>query len=156
MNKTNAIKNFWEEFCLTNSEINAETPYQIWHFGNTSEMAQELAGLVLQKKKTATASLVEFNEKNPEHAPVENGYSVVTDFENNPLCIVQTTEIRQVTFTEVDAQFASDEGEGNQSLEYWREVHRNYFSKEAANSGVKFDEKTLICCERFRLLYPQK
>ena len=154
MNKTDAIKNFWKEFCLTSSDANAETPYQIWHFGNTSEMARELAILVLRKKKTATASLVEFNEKNPEDAPVENGYSIVTDFENNPLCIIQTTEIRHLQFAEVDAQFASDEGEGDQSLEYWREVHRNYFSKEAANLGLKFDEQALICCERFRLLYP--
>lgn len=154
MNKTDAIKNFWEEFCLTNSEANSETPYQIWHFGNTSEMARELAVLVLRKKKTATASLVELNERNPEHAPVEDGYSVVTDFENNPLCIIQTTEISHLPFNEVDAQFASDEGEGDQSLKYWREVHQNYFSKEAANLGLKFDEQTLICCERFRLLYP--
>lgn len=151
--KNEAVENFWKEFCES-GKVHFETPYQVWYFGSTSEMARELAELVLQKKKTATASLVEVNEKLPELAPVENGYSVVTDFENNPLCIIKTTEIRHLPFDEVDAQFASDEGEGDQSLEYWREVHWDYFSKEAADLNIKFDEKSLICCERFILLYP--
>lgn len=146
------VKQFWLEFCET-SGINSETPYQVWFFGNTEEMAKELAKLVISGKKTATASLVEFNKKHPEVAPIDDGYSVITDFHGNPLCVIQTTEIRQIPFDEVDAEFAFDEGEGNQTLEYWREVHRQYFTKEAAENRLEFNEKSLICCERFRLLY---
>jgi len=148
------VKRFWQKFCEA-SGTNPETPFQIWYFGNSAEMAAELAALVLQGKKTATASLVEFNEAHPELAPVANGYSVVTDFESAPVCVIQTTEIRRIPFEEVDAAFASDEGEGDRSLSFWRDVHRRYFTKEAAENGLEFNEKSLICCERFKLIFPK-
>jgi len=153
--KSEAVENFWEEFCQNNDEIDHATPYQVWFFGNSSEMARELAELVLSGKKKATASLVAVNEITPEIAPVDAGYSVVTDFEGNPQCVIQTTEIRQLPFGEVDAQFAFDEGEGDRTLEYWRDVHWRYFTKEAAELDLEFNEKSLICCERFRLLFPK-
>jgi len=153
MNQSEALKSFWRNFCRENPETRLETPYQIWFFGNSSEMARELAALVLAGKKSATASLVEFNEAHPEESPVANGYSIVTDFEGRPQCVIQTTEIRAVPFDEVDARFAFDEGEGDRTLEYWRAVHRRYFTSEAAENGLEFHEKSLICCERFRLLF---
>ena len=156
MNKTNLTEKFWREFCAENSATNSDEPYQVWFFGNNSKMARELVGSVLQGKKTATASLVEENKLNPESAPVPDGYSVVTDFEGNPQCVIQTTEIRHLPFDEVDAQFAFDEGEGNQTLEYWRDGHWRYFSKEAKKLEIEFDEKSLVTCERFKLLFPQK
>ena len=155
MSRTNLTEKFWQDFCAENPAINPDEPYQVWFFGNSSEMAKELAALVISGKKTATASLVGVNELKPETAPVTDGYSVATDFEGNPQCIIQTTEIRHMPFAEVDAQFAFDEGEGDQSLEYWREVHWRYFTKEAAELKIEFNEKSLVCCERFNLLYPK-
>ena len=153
--KSEAVENFWREFVSQTPEINPETPYQVWYFGNTSEMARALAELVIAGKKRATASLVEIYESHPELAPVEGCYNVVTDFEGNPQCVIQTTEIRHIPFTEVDAAFVFDEGEGDQSLEYWRGVHWAYFTKEAADFGLEFNEKSLVCCERFKLLFPK-
>jgi uncharacterized protein YhfF len=147
-----SVKNFWLEFCQK-SGVTSKTPYQVWFFGNSEEMAKELAGLVVSGKKTATASLVDFNEKHPEVAPIDDGYSVVTDFNGNPLCVIQTTEIRHLPFNEVDAEFAFDEGEGDQTLADWRKGHWAYFTKEAAANGLEFNENSLICCERFKLLY---
>ena len=153
--KTEAVENFWKEFCEMNSGLNIETPFQIWFFGSSSEMARELAELVIAGEKTATASLVAVNEITPEIAPIDEGYSVVTDFEGNPQCVIQTTEIRLMPFIEVDAQFAFDEGEGDQTLEFWRDVHWRYFTKEAAQLNLEFNEKSLVCCERFQLLFPK-
>lgn len=152
MQKTPQVKTFWQNFCEA-SGTNADTSYQVWFFGNSSEMARELAELVISGKKTATASLVAVNKITPEIAPIADGYSVVTDFEGNPFGVIQTTEIRHLPFDEVDAQFAFDEGEGDQTLEYWRDVHWQYFKKEAAELNIEFNEKSLICCERFKLLF---
>jgi len=146
---------FWTEFLDANPHIDPATSYQVWYFSNNSESARELAGLVLAGKKTATASLKAVNEVEPDKAPADDGYSVVTDFEGEPLCVVQTTEIIHTPFDEVDAQFASDEGEGDQTLEYWRQIHWEYFSREAPQYGLEFDEMSIVCCERFRLLYPK-
>ena len=151
MKAPSKVKEFWRIFCAA-SGTNSETPYQVWYFGNSPEMARELAELVIAGKKCATASLAEFNKLHPEIAPFDNGHSVVTDFEGTPLCVIQTTEIRHIPFDEVDAQFAFDEGEGDQSLEYWRDLHCRYFTKEAAENDLEFNEKSLVCCERFQLL----
>ena len=148
------VEQFWAEFLEENPQIDRSMPYQVWYFSNTSESASELAGLVLIGRKTATASLKAVNEIEPEKAPIDGGYSMVTNFGGEPVCVVRTTEIRHLTFNEVDAQFASDEGEGDQSLEYWRRVHWDYFSLEASQYGLEFDESSIVCCERFRLLYP--
>lgn len=143
---------FWEEFCAATG-TSVDEPYQSWYFGNTADMAAELAQLVIDGRKRATASLVAVNERLPDEAPQLGGYSVVTDKAGQPKCVIRTTGIRHIPYCEVDAQFAFDEGEGDRSLDYWREVHSNYFSREAAELGIEFGERSLICCERFEMLY---
>jgi uncharacterized protein YhfF len=150
-----AAHEYWQTFLGSHPEIPEDTPYQVWNFGNTREMAEELAGLVMSGKKFATASLATVNELKPDETPIPDGYSVVTNLDGDPLCIIQTTEIRHIPFKEVDAQFASDEGEGDQTLEYWRGVHHSYFTREAAELGLEFNERSIVCCERFRLLFPR-
>ena len=149
------VQKYWNEFLILNSAIPKDTPYQVWFFGNTVEMALELARLVIKGKKFATASLAAVNDIKPEEAPIPDGYSAVTDFHGVPMCVIQTAEIRHLPFEEVDFQFASDEGEGDQSLEYWRDVHWRYFTREAVELGIDFNERSVVCCERFRLLYPK-
>jgi len=148
------VEEFWAEFCAATG-ISSDEPYQVWYFGNTTEMALELAELVISGKKFATASLVAVNEIKPDEAPIMGGYSVVTNFSGFPLAVIRTTEIRHLPFAEVDPQFAADEGEGDQSFEYWRDVHSIYFSREAAELGIEFNNDSLVCCERFTLLYPK-
>jgi len=150
-----AAQEYWNDFLLLDPAIPKATPYQVWFFGNSAEMALALAELVIEGKKSATASLAAVNEIKPEEAPIPDGYSVVTDFHGVPMCVIQTVEIRHLPFDEVDAQFAADEGEGDQSLEYWRDVHWRYFTREAAELGIDFNERSMVCCERFRLLHPK-
>lgn len=152
MSGTRAAK-FWKAFTET-ARLDTDEPYQVWFFGNTAEMALELAGLVMSGKKTATASLAAVNELRPEEAPILEGYSVVTDLVGTPICVIRTTEVRHLPFEDVDAGFASDEGEGDQTLAYWREVHSRYFTREAAELGLDFDHRSIVCCERFKLVYP--
>ena len=148
-----AVEEFWASFLNASPDVQPDTPYQVWYFGNTSEMARELAELVLSGKKTATTSLLETNRRQPENAPVENGYSVVTDLEGRPLCVIRTSSICHVPFRDVDASFAFDEGEDDRTLVSWRKAHLEYFTREAAELG--FDESSIVCCERFKLLFPK-
>lgn len=153
--RSDSTERFWEEFCAVDPSIDPGTAHQVWFFGNTSEMASELAGLVLAGRKTATASLLAMNELNPDNAPLPDGLSIVTDFDGVPVCVIKTSEIRHLPFDEVDEQFAADEGEGDLSLEHWRRVHWDYFAREAETNGFEFDARSIVCCERFRLLFPR-
>lgn len=152
---TKSIEDYWRAFLASDPDAATDIPFQVWYFGNSEEMARKLGDLVLAGKKTATASLLDNNHLQPEKAPVEGGYSVVTDFGGEPICVIQTTEVRHIPFHEVDAQFAFDEGEDDRTLESWRRGHMEYFTREAAELGFNFDERSIVCCERFRLLFPK-
>ena len=149
------IFEFWNAFCEISDEVEPSSDYQVWHFGNSPKMAQELTALVLAGRKTATASLAAVNHLKPHEAHVVGGLSVVTDFFGSPACVVRTTAMEHVRFSEVTSDFAALEGEGDLSLEYWRRVHREYYTREALELGVDFDESSLVCCEQFELLYPK-
>jgi uncharacterized protein YhfF len=153
--KNEAAKEFWQKCCQENQNINPNEPYQVWFFGDSQEMSVKLADFVIFGTKRATASLVLVNNLIPENAPINKGYSVVTDFAGNPLCIIQTTEVREIPFLEVDYNFAKSEGEGDENIEDWRKGHRDYFTKECKELGFEFNETMLVCCERFELIYPK-
>lgn len=147
-------KEYWEEFRSANPDV-AEQHYQVWYFGKTAAMADELAELVLAGKKTASASLPWEYDDMPEQMPTVGTYSVVTNIDGEPRCIVRTTDATITPYNEVDAEFAFEEGEGDQSLAYWRGVHWDYFSIQCLESGREPSETMPVICERFELIYPR-
>jgi uncharacterized protein YhfF len=111
-------------------------------FGDGPELADELLDLVVRGVKTATCSAED--EPNPS-TPGERW--IVLDGRGTPRCVIETTDVTYRRFGEVDAAFACDEGEGDRSLNYWREAHRRYFGRMG-----KFSEDMMLMCERFRLV----
>ena len=111
-------------------------------FGDSSALADELLELVVKGVKTATCS----TEDEPNTStPAERW--VVLDGRGEPRCVIETVEITYRRFNDVDATFAYDEGEGDRSLAYWRNAHRNYFGRLG-----RFSEDMMLMCERFRLI----
>jgi uncharacterized protein YhfF len=153
MDKSEKAATFWKEFCESNSGVDTNQSYQVWHFGDSRELANQLCELVLQGKKKATACPVWEADLDPENAPVLDGYSVITDFDGTPKCIIKTTEIRILPFDEVDEEFAADEGEGDQSLGFWRQVHWDYFTRKCKEMGKEASLTMLVVCERFNVVY---
>ena len=80
--------------------------------------------------------------------------TIALDGRGEPLCVVETVEISFHKYNEVDANFAREESEGDLSLNYWREAHRNYFSRVLLKIGKEFSEDMPLVCERFRVIYP--
>ena len=111
-------------------------------FGDGPALADELLALVVSGRKTATCTT-------PDDPALSRPGArwVVTDGRGRPACVIETTEITIRRYEEVDAAFAHDEGEGDRSLESWRQAHRRYFERQG-----KFAERMLLVCERFRLI----
>lgn len=100
-----------------------------WAFGDSPEMADELVGLVIKGKKTATCgSLSSF--KNEEESPTIGGYSIILNGRGEPVCVIRTISLRIVRFCDVAEDLAKKEGEGDLSLKYWRTEHKAFFSRE--------------------------
>jgi uncharacterized protein YhfF len=150
-----AVRDFWDAFRRTHTEIALDTPYDIWHFGDDQELADMLYPLVLRGVKRAGASLLWEYERESEALPAPGNYSVITDFAGAPQCVVQTAEVQIKPYDQVDAQFAFDEGEGDRSLEYWRKAHWDYFSGRCRALGKTPSMDMPVVCERFRVVYPE-
>lgn len=138
----------WNSF-VTKNQIK-ETKYQSWAFGAA---ADELAELVLRGIKTGTASAYPIYEAENEALPKAGDYSVILDSKNEAVCIIKTTKVYIVPFRVVHEEHALKEGEGDGSLEYWRNVHAEFFSKEMSEIGKIFDEDMPVVCEEFELVF---
>jgi len=128
-------------------ELKVKYPGAIaWAFGDSPEMADELVGLVIKGKKTATCgSLSSF--KNEEESPTIGGYSIILNGRGEPVCVIRTISLRIVRFCDVGEDLASKEGEGDLSLKYWREGHKDFFSREGT-----YQEDMELVAEEFELV----
>lgn len=149
------VEEYWQSFIRTLSQERGKLPdrYQAWGFGNTPEMADELGDLVRRGIKTATAALMWSFEEALEPYPEVGEYSVILDGQGHPICIIQSTELVVVPFDEVDEEQAYLEGEGDRSIDYWREVHWKFFSEECRKIDREPHEQMPVMCEKFRLVY---
>lgn len=149
------VAEFWESYLRSLAVDAQDLPheYQAWSFGYKSQTADTLGKLVLSGIKTATASLAWAYEREDEPYPVVGGYSVILDGEGRPLCIIQTTEVSVVPFNQVGEDHAYQEGEGDRSLGFWREVHWRFFADECESLGLAPDEEMPVVCEKFELVF---
>jgi uncharacterized protein YhfF len=149
-----AVREFWEAFRRAHPDIPPGASYDAWYFGDDQALADALYPLVLRGAKRATASLLWEYEHESEALPKAGGFSVITSFDGAPQCVVQTLDVQIRPFDQVDAQFAFEEGEGDRSLDYWRQAHWDYFSERCRALGKDISLDMQVVCERFTLLYP--
>ena len=67
--------------------------------------------------------------------------------------LIRTSDVTVVPFSQVDAEHARREGEGDGSLEHWRSVHQDFFTAQAP-PGRQFSPDMLVVLERFTVLVP--
>jgi uncharacterized protein YhfF len=149
------IQVYWEGYLATLPEGSPvhDEPYVAEGWGDLPKDADELGALLADGTKTATCSALWEYEAEGEPLPEEGMKTIVLDSNHNPLCIVETTEVEVKPYDEVDARFAYEEGEGDRSLEYWREVHWRVFSRTLARIGKEPATDMPLVCERLRVIY---
>ena len=148
------IRAFWQTYLDT---LDGNHPHRFqaipaaWSFGSPPppETANdELVTLVIQGIKTATCGRYLGGNRVDEFGP-----QIVAGGKGQPLCVIELTEITVRRFKDVDAQFASDEGEGDRTLDSWRTGHWNFFTREGKEEGYEVSEDMLLECQRLRVLY---
>ena len=146
---------YWRSYLETlppDSPVRAEQYLaEVW--GDSPEMAGELGALIASGSKTATCSALWEYEAEGEPLPEPGLKTIVLDGNGDPTCIVETTEVEVRPYDEVDARFAYEEGEGDRSLEYWREAHWRFFSRNLPDIGKGPATDMALVCERFRVIY---
>ena len=150
-----SVRAYWQKFL---SILPLDSPYHAKDYvaegwGDNPEMADELGELIARRIKTATCSALWEWEAEGKPVPQAGLITVVLNGRGEPLCIVETTKVTICKYNEVDSDFARAEGEGDFSLEYWRQAHRNFFSRTLPKIGKEFSEDMPLVCEQFQLIY---
>ncbi|QAV70412.1 ASCH domain-containing protein [Salinibacterium sp. UTAS2018] len=145
------VEDFWRECRLALHGLPEAVP-EAWAFGATPAHADGLLSLVLKGTKTATASSLWDHEHTGEPVPEAGWLNIILDGRGSPRALLETTAIVVVPFDEVPESHAFAEGEGDQSLKHWREVHERYW-REHSESPRGFEPHMPVVCEQLRLLY---
>lgn len=119
---------------------------ETFRFGDNAELSAELVALVRSGAKTATCGALRDFGEGGEARPVPGRRDIALNWDGTPAFVIETLEVTERRFRDVDADFALSEGE-DETLEGWRDGHRRYFER---NGGWHPD--MMLLCERFRLV----
>lgn len=154
IHENSLVEQYWRNYLKTlEPEDRASKSYDTWHFGDTEKLANELAELVKTGEKTATSVLVWQFEDNGWKFPTIGDIVIVTDWNGNPSCIIEITEVEVRAFDEIDERFVFDYGEGDKSLAWWRRGMWGYYSKLCRKIGREPTGDMPLSCQRFRLVF---
>ncbi|GAA3071060.1 ASCH domain-containing protein [Actinocorallia glomerata] len=149
-----AARTLWEQYAQARpAAASASSDYLVDQFGDHAELADELLDLVRAGYKTATASLLSEYVWEGEAPPGIGAHTVFCDGDGAPRVIVRTTGLALAGFTDVDADHAWAEGEGDRSLAHWRTEHRLFWERVCAAAGRSFTPDMEVLMERFEVVW---
>ena len=146
------VERFWSRFLETNNYGKNIKYLDVFHFELTEDLSNELLKLVLDGKKKATSSSLKAYEIEGEIIPQMGDLSIVTDWEGNPRCEIETKEVTIIPFKDITYDICKREGE-DECIETWRDGHRRFFEKESKELGYEFSEDLLVIFEDFEVVY---
>ena len=146
------IDMFWKTF-LKETSRNETTKYlEVFHFELTEKWANELLRLVLIGQKKATASSYLTYQKEDSRIPQVGDLNIVTDWEGTPRCVIETTKVSIIPFSEMTYDICKREGEDD-SLESWIKGHARFFTEEGIELGYEFTSNMPVVFEDFEVVY---
>jgi len=149
-----SVEALWAAFMAARPDlVGPDTTYESWCFSDNEADANELAALVLAGRKRATTGDLWSYEVEHEELPQVGDLNVITDWAGNAVCVIRTTGVEILPFDAVTEEFAATEGEGDGSLEYWRRVHQEVFSRRLPDIGKVFEPDMPVVCECFEVVY---
>lgn len=110
---------------------------KMFKFGDSADLANRLAALVVAGVKTGTCSAATHG---PDSEIGERQICLSGD--GVPVCEIETMTLNTLRFDDVTPEMAALEGEGDLSYRYWREAHEAFFKREgtwAPNMNVIFE-----------------
>ncbi len=149
------VEEMWAEFVAGGGAgAGIDAANRVVEFGDSPELIEQLAALVVAGPKRATTSLARWYREGGEAMPMVGGFGVVVGGDGTARCVVRTVRVEVIPFSRVGEEFAFVEGEGDRTLVWWRAAHRRFFEREAAREGFAFDDEHDVVLERFELVWP--
>lgn len=156
--KTQAVEKFWQQ-CRRDNKIDASNYHASTladpEFLDLSVPSLDLSDqprLIAARQKRGTAHLVLDFEKTGVPRREIGDHWVILDYDNSPLSLVRVTEVTVLPFNKVPESWAAVEGEGDSSLLWWQDAHREYYTRQCAKWGIEWREDLPVVCEMWDLV----
>ncbi len=153
-NKKKSVQKMWEDFIEKMPEYKDQKMTDSYYFCDNEKDANECSELVFNGIKRATAGSKFCYDKESWDIPKVGDLTVITDWSGEATSIIKTTKVEFIPYKEITAEHAFIEGEGDKSLEYWRKVHWDYYTRELAKYNEKLSEEMIIIFEEFEKVFP--
>lgn len=150
-----ATDRYWQQYLasLRSEADHPELYVESFSFGFTPEDASSVAEPVLSGTKTATGSVLWSYEADRKPIPRVGDSWIVTNGNDDPVCIIRTTDVSIIPFDEVPETYAFHGGEGDRTLATWRPLYWRYIVSECRRIGREPDQKAPLVMERFVVVY---
>ncbi len=146
------VEDYWKEFQAKNPHYREEDQPKSYYYCDNKKDADECAELVVQRIKQATSTSVWWFKKFNEQLPGPGDLAIITNWDGVPKAVVKTTRVENIKYKDITPEYAIIEGEGDKSLEYWKDVHWKYYSNEMKELGEIPSEEMEIVCEYFETI----
>ena len=151
-----SANNMWGDYLRNHLEDVFHDPPKVYHFCDNKEDANTCAKLAKKGIKRATSDSLLGLQYRKEPIPKKGDYAVVTNWEGEAQCIIEITKVTFKPFFSIDEEYAKLEGEGDKSLDYWKKVHWDYFTRELEPFGRVPRDSMIIVCQEFELVFKRR
>lgn len=148
-----SANNMWGDYLKNHLEDVFHEPPKTIHFCDNEQDANECAKLVQKGVKRATSDSLLGLQNRKERLPKIGDFTIVTNWDGEAQCIIETTKVRLKPFFSIDEEYARLEGEGDKSLEHWKKVHWDYYSRELAEFDRLPRESMIVVCQEFEIVF---
>ncbi|GEM81561.1 ASCH domain-containing protein [Vibrio superstes] len=138
---------------LPNEIANKYTSFSADYFCADEYNADLCTQLILSGEKRASCSMEYWYSHEGEVMPEVGHLQVVTNWQGEPICIIEISSVGICKYCDVTAEFAALEGEGDKSLAWWREAHWKFFSLECQELGIEPTQEMRLVLEHFKVVY---
>lgn len=149
------MSELWIGFIQNNPKFKDRTMPESWYFCDNKKDADECAQLVVDGVKQATSTSMWWFETNNHPLPKIGDLYIITNWEGKAYAIIQTFKVEKIQFKEITQEYAEIEGEGDKSLEYWKNVHWDYYTREMKVKGQNPTKDMMIVCEQFKTIWTE-
>ena len=156
--KTQVVESFWQK-CRNRHGIDTQDYHactladpECLDLSVPSLDLSDQPRLIRSRQKCGTAHLaLDFETEGIPRRAVGD-YWVVLDYDSSPLMLVRLTDVVVTPFNQVPASWAAVEGEGDSSLRWWQDAHREYYTRQCAKWGMEWRENYQVVCETWELM----
>ena len=148
------VDEFWKKFLKESGRKVSpnETYTSVMTFGSDQETSSFYILSILAEKCSAISSSYYAFEIDREPLPKKGNLYVLTDFDETPYAVLETTEVTTLPFNCVPWDLAKKENEG-ESLEEWRAAKEDFFEEDSDIMGYDFTPSMPVVFEVFKVIY---